>query len=368
MDYPRLPAQALIQTRGPADGNPQVQELRPGTGYYPEQRERLYQQLTAKLLSFYLQNDHLPSWNEPSFRTPRFKFPTLPRRRSEVPQQDRSHSRASILLRSDECFSAVNEQNQGSSPDREEILNNSPGSNCSYSEVRKAEHNTRLEELRKKVGAMLPENGSPVILICWGEASDCSVLPVPVSTSDDECSTWTEMNRVWYSHRGHWRKYLPGFGVTNLEIVDVRPRFSPFRRITDENFKISLLGLQNNPQGRQRCQYIGKYKEYNIPAERKRLQKIIDNYVSMSECSYNHYTGNVDCDVDCLCWECFPEQGFADKCEVTTLYDAKRNVSFLDTLSLMKHAFSDPLLASSNDFLKKQDLILSQRYVRTTCS
>jgi hypothetical protein len=68
---------------------------------------------------------------------------------------------------------------------------------------------------------MFPDDGSAVVLLCWGEKSSCFILPVPVSSPEDEVSTWNEINRARYTRRGSWKKYLLGFSVTQVGIVEV---------------------------------------------------------------------------------------------------------------------------------------------------
>lgn len=132
------------------------------------------------------------------------------------------------------------------------------------------------------------------------------------------------------------------------------------RRYTDQRFKISILGQKEAPKGREKCEYIGMYTEKNISAERGRLQKIMDSCVSKYDCSYKCHTGKVTCDHECLCVDC---TGFdhAEKCPEETFCDAKRELSLLNTFPLMRHAFSSPTLATSNDFLKKGGLIYSHQ-------
>ena len=119
-----------------------------------------------------------------------------------------------------------------------------------------------------------------------------------------------------------------------------------------------MLGLKKHLKGRETSEYIGMYTESDTPTERRRLQNIIDN-CAPTDCSYNRYTGRVDCGFDCECWDCEPGYDEAGECTVKSLRDARRTLSLLDTRALMRHVLSNPVLATSNNFLGKENLALS---------
>jgi hypothetical protein len=73
----------------------------------------------------------------------------------------------------------------------------------------------------KDLKPLFPEDGSAVVLLCWGEKSGCSIMPVKVSNTEDEVSMWSEIHSAWYARRGYWRKHLPGFSVSQVDIVEV---------------------------------------------------------------------------------------------------------------------------------------------------
>ncbi|KAE8372328.1 hypothetical protein BDV26DRAFT_103285 [Aspergillus bertholletiae] len=193
---------------------------------------------------------------------------------------------------------------------------------------------------------MSPENGSPIVLLCWGESSCCSILPVQISNSEDEIETWKEINKAWYTRRGYWRKRLPGYSVTRVDVV-----------------KISLLGLKKCPKGRESCEYIGMYTERDIPAERQELQQTIDSCVPPSGCFYDRHTGTVECGYDCTCFTCLSRLDDARECPEQTICTASQNILRLNTIHLMKHAFINPDLAALNDFIETENLLYSHRGV-----
>ena len=128
----------------------------------------------------------------------------------------------------------------------------------------------------------------------------------------------------------------------------------------DQHIKISILGLKQASKGREGCEYIGIYTEHDIVAEEQRLQRSIDNYVPTGGCTYDRYTGRVECSVsDCFCYGCYPGLDALDDCPVEINRAARRQLSLLKTLPLMRHAFSNSILADSNDFLEKPNLVYS---------
>lgn len=131
--------------------------------------------------------------------------------------------------------------------------------------------------------------------------------------------------------------------------------------VADQHIKISILGLKEVSKVQEGCEYIGIYTERDIVAEKKRLQHSIENYVPTGECSYNRYTGMVDCGSDCLCYACHPGLDALDDCPVEINRAARRKLSLLNTLPLMRHAFSNSVLAASNDFLEKANLVYSHK-------
>jgi hypothetical protein len=128
--------------------------------------------------------------------------------------------------------------------------------------------------------------------------------------------------------------------------------------------KISMLGLKETSTEQANGEYIGIYTERDIVVERKELQHTMDNcHLPNWDCSYNRYTGIVDCGDACSCFDCLVNFGYtsdldeAEQCPVETLRSARRNLSLLNTVTLMRHVFSNPVLATSNGFLEKESLV-----------
>lgn len=137
--------------------------------------------------------------------------------------------------------------------------------------------------------------------------------------------------------------------------------YSLLQMKANQHTEVSMLGLKEPLNGREKVEYIGRYTESDVTAEKGRLQGFIDTSIPTSDCSYNRYTGGVDCGFDCMCWDCFPELHDAEECTVKALRDARRKISQIDARPLMRHVFSDPVLATSNDILKKEDLAISHQ-------
>lgn len=115
------------------------------------------------------------------------------------------------------------------------------------------------------------------------------------------------------------------------------------------------------PKNREENEYIGMYTAIDIPSERRRLQNTIDINTPVEPCSYDLYTGEVDCGPECYCSDCFKDHDNLERCKVRIHTDAQRELSHLHTLNLMKHVFCNPNLAACNDFLEKEGLVYSQR-------
>ena len=115
------------------------------------------------------------------------------------------------------------------------------------------------------------------------------------------------------------------------------------------------------PKNREENEYIGMYTAIDIPSERKKLQNTIDINTLDRPCSYDRYTGNFECDPECRCSGCFKDPDNLERCKPRIHIDAKRELSHLCTLNLMKHIFCNPNLAACNDFLEKEGLVYSQQ-------
>jgi hypothetical protein len=61
-----------------------------------------------------------------------------------------------------------------------------------------------------------------VIFLCWGKESRCRIIPITVTNSADDVTVWQKIRQEWYAYRGHWRKYIPFFNVSEEAIVEVR--------------------------------------------------------------------------------------------------------------------------------------------------
>lgn len=224
MDHPRPPPKASLPARSAMDDELQVQAYRPISDQCPEQKQRLYlrQQLMTRFLSFLFQDDRiLPTWNATLVPRPPLGDPISLRRRSKGSRHDHTHTREPTSFQNSKRFSTVNEQNEQGEINAKEGEGNSSASNFPNYDIREKRHNIRIEALKKELMPMFPDDGSAVVLLCWGDRSGCSILPVPVSNSEHEVSTWEKINRAWYTRRGYWRKYLLRFSVTQVDIVEV---------------------------------------------------------------------------------------------------------------------------------------------------
>lgn len=225
MAYPPPPFKALLPAPKAADDELPVQAHRPNSDSYPE---RLYlgRQLGRQLInriffSPFQDGPFLPISNDPLVPRPPPGDTTSLRHRVKASRDDRTHARVPSSLENIDCASMVDEQTERGEGDAK----NDKASFCKSTlpgfDIRRTRHNERIEELKKVLETMSAEDGSAVVLLCWGEETCCSILPVSVSNPEDEVATWREINKAWYTRRGHWRKHLPGFSVTQVDIVEV---------------------------------------------------------------------------------------------------------------------------------------------------
>ncbi|KAB8212791.1 hypothetical protein BDV33DRAFT_197232 [Aspergillus novoparasiticus] len=312
MDCACPPPRALVRTRT-VDGELQGEAHRTVSNSHPETRQRFDLRRNLIVLFFLLLQDSpsLPISNEPLVRTITWNS-SSPRRRLGSSQNSPNTSRISDPPHNNDIFSQIDEENARGNEEEDRTSSFIPTLRIPDTSV------------KKELEPLCTDNGSAIVLLCWGESSCCSILPVPVQYPEDEVATWTELNKAWYTRRGTWGKYLPGFGVTRVDIVE-----------------ISILGLKTTSKGRRNDEYIGIYTEKDTNAERRRLQSTIDNAGPMPHCSYDRYTGT--------------------DCPVKKVRAARRDLSLLDTVALMKYVFSCPILATSNDFLEKGNLVYSHR-------
>ncbi|KAL4949691.1 hypothetical protein BDW69DRAFT_197864 [Aspergillus filifer] len=323
MVHPRPPLKALLPARRAADEESLVQASESISDHYPGHpysRQHLLISLSSLL------------WGDPSLPTsiglrawrPPLRNKIALERQANISRGNRTHTRAPTLLQH-KGVSMVNERTKQGAGEGEDVSTSFYELTSHNCDIRSTKHERRIEELKKYLIPMSPEDGSAVVLLCWGEKSCCSILPVSVSNPEDEVATWREINTAWYTCRGHWRKMLLGFKVTRVAIAE-----------------ITMLGLKEASNRFGKAEYIGMYLENDIPEERRKLQHIIDSELPMTDCFYSRETGTVDCG---------------------TLRAARRKLLFLDTLDLMRHVFSNPFLAASNDFLEKGNLVYSHQEV-----
>lgn len=101
----------------------------------------------------------------------------------------------------------------------ESVKQTSAGSQPSI--IPKGSHESRKSDLGKALEPMLGDDRSATILLCWGAKHHCHIFPVNIENPTDEVAVWQEIHWAWYCYRGHWRRYLPFFGVREVDIVKV---------------------------------------------------------------------------------------------------------------------------------------------------
>src|SRR5262245_13130156 len=155
--------------------------------------------------------------------------------------------------------------------------------------------NTKKEILRV-LGPVLcgDDLDSSLVLLCWGKADFCHIIPVRVENSADEASVWQTIRRAWYGNRGYWRERLPFFSVKEVSIVEVSPLIlvKPIMSPINGSLKVSIAGLES----RNRSHYVGTYTPEPLGAEKERNERIIADYIEQEfPCPYIPSTGRTCC-------------------------------------------------------------------------
>lgn len=233
MDHLRLPRKALLPARRAADEESPGQASESTPGHYPG-RLHSRQHLIVRLFSLLLQEDpSLPTSIDPLVSTPPLENRIALERRAEISTHNRTHMRLQSLFRANNDISMVNERTERGT-ESGEYVNTSFSESAPHSfDIRRTRHKKRIEELKKYMKPISPEDGSAVVLLCWGETSCCSILPVSVSIPEDEVATWGEINTAWHTRKGHWRKRLLGLSVTRVAIAEVCYNTYYHEKITD---------------------------------------------------------------------------------------------------------------------------------------
>jgi len=148
---------------------------------------------------------------------------------------------------------------------------------------------------------------------------------------------WQEIRRLWYAHRGDWRKRLNLVGVREVRIVEIL--------IAGPELK----GKQRTKHKR----FVGTYTTEDLTAEKGRLEQTIASYDPQEfPCPYNPSTGQVNCFSSCISYQL---DGII--CPEQTLYQAQRELSRLSMRPFLTLAFSDPGVAAVNGLLDGEGVI-----------
>lgn len=87
-------------------------------------------------------------------------------------------------------------------------------------EIRSREQRNKLMNLFRQM--LMPDGPQACnIFLCSGKDTSCDIISTSVPPEADETEIWRAMNEAWYHHRGLWRKYIPMFGVNEVQKVKV---------------------------------------------------------------------------------------------------------------------------------------------------
>ena len=82
-------------------------------------------------------------------------------------------------------------------------------------------HINRKKEIEQILGPLLAESTNNVLLLCWGDKDRCHIIPTSIPHEANEVNIWESIRAAWYARRGHWRTYIPLYGVQQVDIVEV---------------------------------------------------------------------------------------------------------------------------------------------------
>ncbi|KAI0388150.1 hypothetical protein F5Y04DRAFT_241751, partial [Hypomontagnella monticulosa] len=188
------------------------------------------------------------------------------------------------------------------------------------------------------------------ILVCYGESTSCTVLPVSVPTGADTAETLTRIHQSVDQHRRPWWKNILGFAfdVTGVKEVEV-----------------SITKRHEVHRGQEsRTEYLGIYLDDKLEKEKVRLEQIIKEYQPFEsieeKCEYNEITGGVD-----HCNSCddvnSADLPWGEPCPLERCLKAKRRLQRLTLQpTLLLQAFQDPGSVKSHDLLSDH-LVMSHR-------
>ncbi|RAQ70214.1 hypothetical protein COH21_013070, partial [Aspergillus flavus] len=81
-------------------------------------------------------------------------------------------------------------------------------------------HINRKKEIEQILSPLLAESTNNVLLLCWGDKDRCHIIPTSIRHEADEVNIWERIRAAWYARRGYWRRYIPLYGVQQVDIVE----------------------------------------------------------------------------------------------------------------------------------------------------
>lgn len=111
--------------------------------------------------------------------------------------------------------------NRDENPRKTISRSSSSSSLLSITDSRQTAHTHQKADLANILKLMLDKDASS-IFICWGEKDCCHIVPVIVADFADKVTTWQQISQAFYVFKGSWRRYIPAFGVKQVDIGEVR--------------------------------------------------------------------------------------------------------------------------------------------------
>ena len=104
---------------------------------------------------------------------------------------------------------------------RHRINNPKRQEHLGFADTREIAHSNRKDELKTVLNPILADGVNHLVILCWGDKDCCHIVPVNIGNEADEVNAWESIREAWYERRGNWRKYIPFYGVRQVDVVEV---------------------------------------------------------------------------------------------------------------------------------------------------
>lgn len=104
----------------------------------------------------------------------------------------------------------------------QEPVSRRPRSHPTGTQVRNGTETSTLDFYQTFRNHEARDNGPDhCLFVCWGLPGNQWAINIPVSDPDNEIKIFSDVRRLWFEHRGRWRRLLPFYGVVAVKEVKV---------------------------------------------------------------------------------------------------------------------------------------------------